>query len=158
VAEISSVNISIFPCVSRFLTNDNNEVAKRSKLMSEENITGIIKSITDKDSYVISYDGQVIKFVLGGYYIEVAQKLSDTVYAHLVFQKSRTNQHKLIAGDNNNNFYGVVFSNSDTAPTITDSYEYGDVSLKLYDGEQVPQTSFYKFNPKSINVDFGELN
>lgn len=152
---VESKKIKIFPCVSRSYTGDENnpEVDIKAKLMSEENITNIIKSITDRKSYVIRYDdvAKKIIFVLNGYYVELETTLGGSQYAVLNYQPS-TNGHTLIEGDlgqgSNSSFHGISIVTQ--KPT---SGEY----LWISNYGVVPEESYIKFDTKSVSFDFGEL-
>ena len=149
-----SKNIIIFPCVSRTYkgTTTNPEVNTKAKLMSEENITNIIKSITDRKSYLISRSGNKFIFVLDGYYIELNIELNEaltgTQYVKLSYNKS--GNHLILHGDDPEGvFLGLEIST--TKPTS------GEYLCLLYNGE-TPTESYYKFDTKSMKFDFGELN
>lgn len=144
---ISSNNVKIFPCVSRDIDNDTDEIAIKSKLMSEENITNLIKTITDKKSYVIEKDDTTIKFVLDGYYIELSNVTSLDIYVKLDYQ-IHTGKHTIIRGDEKDkgNFAGLI---------AKDTEDSGYFCI-LKDGE-VPLESYQKFDKKSMSFDFGEL-
>ena len=102
---VDSKNIIIFPCVSRDIKDDEHEIAVKAKLMSEENITNIVKSITDKNSYLLSYDNGVFKFILDGYYVELTETLSGTKYVQL--QKTISGNHTVLEGDAEQVFTGI---------------------------------------------------
>ena len=147
---VKSADVTIFPCVSRVIKDDTLTPLK-AKLMSEENITNIIKSITDNQSYVISYDNGVFKLILDGYYIELSAECSGTKYLQLAY-KEESGDHILIQGDDGvagGDFDGLFIS--DTKP---DSGTY----LCLCEGGKIPSDSYHKFNYNSMKLDFGELN
>ena len=141
---IKSSNISVFPCVSR---NSNYDLD--SKLMSEKNITNILKSVTDRESYIISWEGTTLKCVIKGYYFEITDiQQSGNKYAHL---KMNTTQNILngtdeVSGDNSE-FKGVDIN---TTPA--------DADLTLCVGGNIPDSSRSKFNTKSLNVDLTTIN
>ena len=142
----------VFPCVNRQIN------PLESSLLSEENITNIIKSISDRDSFIISYSKTSgncrWEVILDGYYI-------DFTYTP----------------NNNNNLYVILNINSDTKllkgdTTIDiDTSEFGGLTitesipaegvpyLHIYDGITAPTESFVKFNPSSLprKLDCGEL-
>ena len=46
-----------------------------SVFTSEDNITGIVRAVTDKDSYIIKLDNSTpVKFVIHGYYFELTNR------------------------------------------------------------------------------------
>ena len=147
---VDSKNIIIFPCVSRDIKDDEHEIAVKAKLMSEENITNIVKSITDKNSYLLSYDNGVFKFILDGYYVELTETLSGTKYVQL--QKTISGNHTVLEGDAEQVFTGISI--------IEDKQELvsGEYLCLCADGK-IPENSYLKFNENSITIgyDFGEL-
>lgn len=157
---ILSKDIIIFPCVSRLYTADETNI--KAKLMSEENLTNILKSVTDKKSYIISYESKSIKFVLNGYYVELGNislsEYTDPIYAVLNYQGS-TGEHKIIVGDTGSDdkatFGGITLVTS--TPDANSEY------LCLWNGNSVPKESLCKFSANSLSLegttmDFGELN
>ena len=116
-----------------------------SRLISEENITNLIKSITDNHSYVISYGedkvlkDKVLKCVIDGYYFELT-KLPSDVWVKIKYKDFLT--HKLIDGDGEGNkFMGLdVYTSVETAPE--------DAFCLLRNG-RVYEDSFVKFTPES---------
>ena len=146
---IYSTDVTIFPCVSRVI-NDNTLTPLKAKLMSEENITNIIKSITDNQSYVIGYKNGVFKLILDGYYIELKASCEGTKYLQLAYNEE-SGDHILIQGDDGvSGGYFDGLSISDTKPS-------SGTYLCLCEGGQIPFDSYHKFNCNSMKFDFGEL-
>ena len=147
---VDSKNIIIFPCVSRDIKDDKHEIAVKAKLMSEENITNIVKSITDKNSYLLSYDNGVFKFILDGYYVELTETLSGTKYVQL--QKTISGNHTVLKGDAEQEFTGLSII-GDKPETVS-----GECLCLCVDGK-IPKESYLKFDENSITIgyDFGEL-
>jgi hypothetical protein len=152
---VNSNNITIFPCVSRVFENENSELSLKAKLMSEENITNMIKSITDNKSFVIEYDNtyNLFKLILNGYYIELTELCENTKYVRLVYQDT-SSTHILIKGDKISEGLGGVFEGVEILKT-TPSDEKDWLCL-CKDGE-IPTESYQKFDTKSMSFDFGEL-
>ena len=76
---MNSDKIFVFPCVSR-----DNDYDLKAKIMSEENITNLIKSITDNTSYVINDDLNNLEFIIDGYYFKLTDySLTGTQYAYI---------------------------------------------------------------------------
>lgn len=147
---ISSENIFVFPCVSRSKNYD-----LKAKLMSEENITNIIKSITDKKSYIINDDLSNLEFVIDGYYFKLTGvELKENRYAYISTKKNGVtpNEFTLLIGDNNSNsFEGLIIDSA-----IPDGKDY----LTLCEGGKIPADSKIKFSRESLNmssIDCGEL-
>jgi len=175
MANLSSDKVFVFPCVSRDIgessSNDpsKKELSNKSKLMSEENITNMIKSITDKSSYLIEYlpntdsTKTLIRFVLGGYYFELQgvnpsneEGVDKSLYAILKMKNTR-NEFVMIEGDRNNEFVGMSLENSIT-PT-----EDNNTFLQIFDSNgDIPEESYIKFNSNSVQqikivIDGGEV-
>ena len=115
----NSEDIFVFPCVSRDTGNSNSDLS--AKLMSEQNVTNIIKSITDRKSYIISWVDTTLKCVIDGYYFEINNiTKSGDMYAFLDF-KAPSN-YKLLEGDvldeDTKKFGGLIIRN--TIPTGVD--------------------------------------
>lgn len=132
-----SNKVFVFPCVSR-----GADYESAAKIMSEKNITNIIKSITDKESYIISWDDDVLKCVIKGYYFEIGIARSNSMYAHLIMNGTILN-----GADDSDKFTGV---NIDDNPNNSD--------LTLCVGGKVPAESLSKFHPKSLSVDITTLD
>ena len=145
---ISSENIFVFPCVSRSKNYD-----LKAKLMSEENITNIIKSITDKKSYVINDDLSNLEFVIDGYYFKLINKtLTGNQYAYISTNKDDdpSSTFTILKGDDNG-FQGLTISEQKP-----DDKDY----LTLCEGGKIPVDSKIKFSRESLNmsnIDCGEL-
>jgi hypothetical protein len=154
---ISSNKVTVFPCVGRSISNDTNDINLSAKLMSEKNITNIIKSITDRKSYIISYNetDKLMKFILDGYYFEVFfsgdYALSGTLYAFLSYNNVGE-YTQVIYGDEGDFFKGLIIS---TKPNEGGEY------LVLCENGNIPDSSYNKFNPRSLadmsNIDCGVI-
>ena len=144
---VLSTNVKVFPCATR--ESDN---GLDSKLLSEQNITNIIKSVTDNHSYIISWDNDTLKCVIKGYYFEISgQRIGGDLYAHLQMNGDVLNGADEVDG-NQKYFAGLDINNSAS-----------NADLVLCVSGNIPIDSWAKFNPKSLNadltrVDCGELN
>lgn len=130
---VLSSKIKIFPAANRDLQYDS-----QSRLMSEENVTGIIKSIASKDSYVVSelVNDTPFKFVINGYLVE----LENVDYARQV----ASNPDNSIADD----LYAYIniitdngyphLSGSDTGASDVEDSIYTGVSFSKKEQEDVP--------------------
>ena len=143
----SSKFTKVFPCVSRDL---------QDKLISEENITSLVKIITDTKAFVINDTLKDFEFVIDGYYFkadisEYTRNYPGPVYAQIHYKES--SPYTIIEGDNGDEFDGITFSGTVPASATT-------TYLQLWDGEGVPSESKIKFNLQSSNIsfDFGELS
>lgn len=112
MANIISENISVFPAVRR-----NTEDSRR---FSEKNLTQyILKSVADKESYVISetYNtDENLEFIIYGYYFNVkAAKITevagDDLYAHIYIDTNANPE--LIGIDSDGIFTGLDITDSE---------------------------------------------
>ena len=151
---MESNNVFIFPCVSR---SSDSKYELKSKLMSEENVTNILKSIADKKSFVLSYADGVLKFVLDGYYFELSEfNLSGNKYAYISYKdNSDSNGFKLINGDDiDGTFSGLKIQSTISNPNDVDGEDY----LTLCVNGQIPNSSFSKFKLSSVDGKFGNID
>ena len=136
-----------------------------SKFTSEKNITGIIKSVVDNASYIISYNQPTCEFVINGYYfkLDLPQGYSNQ-WAYIITDSS----NRLIGYDIGNStvtteiysegdtpeFRGVIFSSSGSENFITQGYE--QFKLQLIKDGVINYDAFRKFNyssmPEAINI------
>lgn len=138
----------VFPCVSR--END-----LHSKLISEENITSLVRMVTDNNSFVINDSLSDFEFVIDGYYfkVNIAKFFSDNpgpIFAQISYKSA--SPYRIIEGDTDGAFGGIIFSTTEPSE--------GSPYLQLWDGEKVPPNSKVKFTLQSTNIsfDFGELS
>ena len=175
---MDSDKVFVFPCVSRNIKDAQgkeltNQMMK-AKLMTEESITNLIKSITDRGSYVLSWEqgsGQksLLKCVINGYYFEISDiSLGDSdKYKYLTIQMNDndTDAFKLIKGDDlNKNFLGLAevtgqIRAGSTPASVIDLIGQ-DALLIGFKGE-MPTESYWRFKPSSVyqfsSIDCGEL-
>src|SRR5574344_1906872 len=91
-----------------------------SKFTTEKNLSGILRAVTDLDSYTIS-KGSTIKFVIHGYYFEVTPSttvLSGVTWAGIKIEKidSSALVSQIDGGTNlevSNNFNGLSFASTE---------------------------------------------
>lgn len=143
MAYLKSDKIKVFPFGSNRVKNPVDRV------LNEQNLTQIIKNVTDYDSYVISYEGNLIKFVINGYYFEadLTALKSRPLYASISVEGE---DYKYLNGGDDATtemFSGVNFDNSLEAVK-------GTHQLQLLDNNgNVPATSLYKISGESIHID-----
>lgn len=143
---VLSENIHVFPCGSRSVDSAN-DLANRSRLLSEQNIVNIIKSICDRPSFVISKSGGIIKFVIDGYYFELDLEGTETnLYAKVVYSTSGGGtSYPTIQGDSGSNFAGLSLTS--TAGEVTANH------LHLLDANgNIPESSKIKFTHNSVEL------
>ena len=153
---MNSNKVFVFPCVGRQIKDAGGNALSnedlKGKLMSEENVTNIIKSITDENSYVINDDLDNLEFIIDGYYFKLSEySLTGNKYAYITTTNSSVG--KLIVGDNSStNVFGGL--------TITDTIPDVENYLTLCEDGKIPQISRIKFSCESLNmsnIDCGEL-
>lgn len=172
---LSSDSIKIFPAANRSFKYDT-----QSRLMSEVNITNMVKILSPAHNYVVSktldLDG-TIKFVLNGYYIEasVSDLLDDKngltlpIYANICVKDFDKNDISVLqgndSGDSDSKYFGVTFTS--TEALVVDDQNIKVYSLKLLDefginkDPIIPESSLYKYDAFdfSLNViDCGNWN
>lgn len=145
---LASNKIKMFPAGNRAESIDPN-----SKLMTEENLTLIRRSLYQKESFVISWDGSNMTFVIHGYYFS-AEGLDSTfdvtgdLFAYICLSTVEQDYNKLqYIGtgtpqgnniDDGDHFGGIYFNTTDTHPdTPTGNW----IKLQLLADGQVPSTS-----------------
>lgn len=154
--KVLSDNLTVFPCVSRDLSDGNKVLA--AKLMSENNITNLIKTLADKPSFVISEKIEnPMKFVIDGYYFEYTNfPTSSTIYGYIkrITSTGSSGLNDRIEGDDSGSgvFKGLVLTS--TPPSGVPNY------LTLCVNGQIPEESRAKFRGSSLkidSIDCGEL-
>ena len=126
-----------------------------SVFTSEDNITGIVRAVTDKDSYIIKLDNTTpVKFVIHGYYFELTdKKITDFTgdkWAAIKLDSSNrlvrySNGSTVL--DENGVFEGLEIVNSQ--PTNSDN-SYKIYSLQLTSDGVAVESNFSKLSPDSI--------
>jgi len=152
----ASDKIQVFPAVNRVAYGQY----ASARMLSENNMAQIIRSITDTSSFVIS-NGQIsntgtIDFCIYGYIVSVTlQSLnpatSDTaIYAQLEYD---TSKKQILGYDDGTNYTGIKFSN--TKPT---SDKYLKIAERSGTAWYVPYESKCRFNSSSLTeIDGGDL-
>ena len=153
---IESKNIKIFPCSQYRETN------RSSKLFYEQNISNMIRQVTDNPSYIISGKidesakvTETLKLTLYGYYVEILEgtslisdETSENIYIRIVLKETEVGDklQELDGQDDGVNFNAVQFG-SDVDP---DKYSLL-LAKKLPDNKwELVEESFVKFTKKSI--------
>jgi len=129
-----------------------------SVFTSEDNITGIVRAVTDKDSYIIKLDNTTpVKFVIHGYYFELTNRsiadFTGDKWAAIKLDSSNrlvrySNGSTVL--DENGVFEGLEIVNSQ--PTNSDN-SYKIYSLQLTSGGVSVAGNFSKLSPESIQVE-----
>ena len=166
MAYIASENIKVFPSVGRDTTIDAD-----SELTNEKNLSNILRNLYKRESFVISENtNDEFEFVIYGYYfrvksgqlpIEENKKLyahievlegfdSSNTYQQLKLFNQTTDNNSLQVLDNNNEFQGISFDDSEThtAPEHSGRVAY---TLQLLDERgQVPRKSLLHYKSNEI--------
>ena len=163
--KLPSKNVQVFPYGTDRITDPYGRV------LNEQNIRRLVRSIVDNDSYVISYDYEThrLEFMLSGYYfntnigniindyyknIEDIEDYIPNLYAHIDLcvvesKENPGNRYTYLNGgdDENDKFTGVWFEQHATDPT-------SGIFLKLFDSNGgIPKTSRHKFNELLYEVE-----
>lgn len=143
-------NVKMFPAALRRGSD--------SVFTSEDNITGIVRAVTDKDSYIIKLDNTTpVKFVIHGYYFELTDKnitnFTGNNWAAIKLDSSNrlvrySNGSTVL--DENGVFEGLEIVNSQ--PTNSNN-SYKIYSLQLTNGGVAVASNFSKLSPESIQVE-----
>ena len=126
MAKAKSSQVVVFPAALRTYVASS-DIKTGAKFTTENNISGIVRSVTDSESYLISpravsnsYD--FLEFVIHGYYFKV--DASDLILTGNLFAGIRLDASgRLINYDNDSpvlddstNFTGLEFSQTDNFP------------------------------------------
>lgn len=156
---IASENIKIFPC------SQYREDNRSSKLFYEQNISNMIRQVTDNPSYIISGTidetyatvTETLKLTLYGYYVEILEGTSlindetaENIYIRIVLKNSNTEFGDTIQElgdqDDDGNFKAVRLSKDGEG---TDEYTLL-LAKKVNENWELAEESFVKFTKKSI--------
>ena len=145
--------IKVFPSALR-------TVKPEGKYTSENNLTGIIRSVVDRDSYIIKWEDGDKKIVIYGYYFEfttIPGSWTNNLYCSIVLDSS----DRLVGFDGQNvitdnldsgsssdgSFYGLIL---DTTTVSVPGYKVK--SLQILANGQLVTDNFFKFNTDSLNL------
>lgn len=145
-------------------------VDPEARLNTEGNLTGILKHITDEDSFILNAtkeSGKItsIEFIINGYYFN----LTDTsilegktnLWASITISESGTTAsgyafNQLNGTDENNEYKGVTFYTSEPASSSN------TCTLQLLSNSEVPFDKYIKFKTnndfRSVYIDDGNLD
>ena len=150
---LSSDKVNVFPASLRTYNG-------YGKYTTEFNLTGIVKSVVDKDSYIISrsLEDSPFKFVINGYYFEVNDTISgNNIFANIKIENTREySRLNNLTGeidaalDANDEFQALSFTSGNKDSNATHW-------LKLTDANgNICKDNFPKFDPESIGP--GDVN
>lgn len=156
---LNSEDVRVFPYGQQRPTDP------AGRLLNEENITRLVKSINDFDSYVISYENSNIEFVIAGYYITAniseilptEEGADKTLWAAIDVASGATSISEegsikrtysyLTGADKDGKFQAVQFSATESDDTTLKQ-------LQLLDSEgNIPPESRKRFNVASLGID-----
>lgn len=151
---LNSDKIKIFPSAKRGVTKPY------SRLTTEESFVRIINKLIDTDGFVIGIENTQLDFNIHGYYISVDMpslielfSTSTDIYAKI--QLTVVGDNKELAGvddASDEEYKGVVFSDSPTSPMPSDTYELKVLTrASSADSWSIPPESYFKFNDASFN-------
>jgi len=158
---INSQNISVFPSSLRGLSTAGSYAD--GKYTSEPNLTGIIRSVTDRESFIIKWgdypEGSTggAELVIHGYYFKITGTLptaSGDLYANIRLDSAQrlisdASGSQVNALDDSNGFRGLSFDTS--SKTGTNVY-----SLQVFKNGQLVKENFCKINISSIYTKAGQ--
>lgn len=180
MAYAKSELIKVFPTSNRgTVVKDGVQkyVDPEARLNTEGNLTGILKHITDEDSFILNAtkkSGKItsIEFIINGYYFKLIRDenkgqgetdLLDNkdLWASITVSESGTTAsgyafNQLNGTDKNNVYEGVTFSTSEPASSSN------TCTLQLLSNSEVPFDNYIKFktnnNFRSVYIDDGDLD
>lgn len=151
---IPSEKVTVFPSSLRSAQNGDRASGKYT---SEENLTGMIRTLANKDSFIISWPDNIsesnpAEFVINGYYFKITDtpQLTNTLFAGIKLDNAKRlssldgNETQLDPGSN---FIGLGFQDSNSG---------FDYYLQILDGGNVVTKNFHKFNADTIFLNEGE--
>lgn len=154
MAYLNSDKIKIFPSAKRGITKPY------SRLTTEESFVRIVNKLIDTDGFVIGIDGTNIEFNIHGYYInadlpELESLFSSSTDIYAKIQLTTVGDNKELDGTDDasdEEYKGVVFSDSATSPLPSDTYELKILTrANTSDSWALPADSYFKFNDASFN-------
>lgn len=136
-----------------------------ARVLSENNLLNLIRSLNDYPSFVISktYNNELFEFMIYGYYIKLEGTIDfsaiegDNIYATIFLDTSNTSYPQLWASDSGDSFTGVVFTASPEEaeiPTlIKDTYQKYTLHILQKSGNSytIPPESRTRFTIDEID-------
>lgn len=155
MAYLNSDKIKIFPSAKRGVSRPY------SRLTTEESFVRLVNKLIDTDGFVIGNDGTNLEFNIYGYYINANMTAlsalfpsSTEIYAKI--QLTTVGDNKELSGvddPSDEEYKGVVFSDTATSPLPSDAYELKLLSrATTSDVWSIPKESSLKFNNDSFDL------
>ena len=143
MAYLTTNSVSVFPTTYR-------TKIMNGKYTSEENFVNILNSITDINSYVISFEDGVLKMVIHGYYFEVLINKTSNMSFGIVVESGDSKSNALVRYDNmaatdldeNNNFMGLYYSTSGVPSKDVGSNSLYTLKVTDNDGNVINKLKF----------------
>lgn len=150
---LNSADVQVFP-FGKNRSHDSN-----ARVLNEQNITNLVRMLTDRKSYVVSFDAEnkVIEFVINGYLFKtsVSPELwdefstHDAVYAAIDLATTDDNYSYLKGGDN----VSVILTGTGTFET---PYELTDGTfttvLRRPEGDITDQDTYFQYKFSSAGT------
>lgn len=170
MAYAQSDKIKVFPTSNRGVDSLQKQIDPEARLNTEGNLTGILKHITDEDSFILNAtkeNGTItsIEFIINGYYFNLTDTnvLSGKTNLWVTIEVSEPSEttsgykfNELKGTDENNEYKGVTFYTSEPTSS-SDTY-----TLQLLSNSEVPFDKYIKFktnsNFRSVYIDDGDLD
>lgn len=156
MAYLPSDKIKIFPSAKRGITQPY------SRLTTEESFVRIVNKLIDTDGFIINFNGTILEFNIHGYYINVdvlalSSLFTSSTQIYAKIELTTVGDNKELSGTDDatdNEYQGVIFSDSATSPMPADTYELKILTRPTTsDSWQVPTDSKFKFNNDSFNFE-----
>lgn len=141
--------VEVFPSVQYAQATSNETTSSlNSRALGEVGIVNLIKRICSNSSFVLTYDGTHIEFILEGYYFkvnvsEIFTSNSATYYAHIVMDSN-------VSDSRFPELKGTVTSSNFQGLTINQVATNG---FKLYENGAVPDSSRIRFESNVVSFE-----
>ena len=129
-----------------------------SKFTSEDNITGIIRAVVDRENYIISGANNEYEFVLHGYYFKIIYSAGSSDMWVGIYTD---NSNRLIGFtdrgaptteiDSGDYFRGLIIGTTQRAVTRSVSSSYSHYYLQILDDGQLVEANMSKFNSTALD-------
>lgn len=166
MAFVSTSNIEVFPSTKRGL------IKPEARAFTEKNVSRLVNKLTDKDSYIISYENNILEFSIHGYYFKVTnvenQLLTplnnqSKIVAWIRLTKTTiasTDEYvELYGQDDDRGYYegieftGDLHSVEESDQLTNEGYYSLELFNKVGDGWQIITDNFAKFDSSSFTID-----
>lgn len=151
---VSSDKIHVFPFGTTRTTD------RLARVLNEQNLTTIVKNMTDIPNYVLRYENNIMDFIIQGYYfsadVSEIKENNKPLYAYINLTTDNSGYSYLSGNDTDDGvFTGVIFTTSDSGIPADQMIQLLDKSHK------VPTSSKQRLSGESLNgggVDVDAVN